>query len=225
MANFVRVRSSVRRPVRLGKTLVPNSGSGVLVDIDDPAVKRNLRALQHLVTIVSDSRSGLENFSVQDAVSNIAVPTLGVELYTAVDLPKGEVITSVTFVSGTTAGAAMTNQVAALYNNDGTTLTRVAVSADGTSTAWGANTAKTFTLTTPYTTVIASSGNNTHYVGLVVAGTTAPTLTGNTLQNAVVAALGFKRAGTAGSGLTATQASVALSGVTAVATIPYVRVA
>jgi len=181
-----------------------------------------MRIKEHLVTVVQDQRAGQENFEVLQATGDLAVPTLGVELYVALNAAGGERIISVTFVSGTTAGASMTNQVVGLYKNDGTTLTRVAVSADATSTAWAANTAKTFTLVTPYTTENAS---NPLYAGLVVAGTTAPTLTGVALQNAVVAALGFKRAGTAGAGLTATQTSVALSGVTAVATIPYVRTA
>ncbi len=221
MATFVRYRSTVRRPVRVGTTLVSNSASGTLLDLDNAAVRRNLRALQHLVVPVTDQRQGLENFSLIDAMSNATAIADGVQTYTAIDLPKGQLITSATFVSATTALNTGTHQYAALYSSDGTTLTRVAVSADAVAGAWAANTAKTFTFTTPYTTV----RDGIHYVGLLVTASAVPTLTGVTLQNAVVGALGFKRVGTAGSSLTATQASVALSSVTATANIPYVRVA
>lgn len=221
MPTYARYRAITRRKVRIGNTLVSNSASGTLVDLDNPNVRRSLRTLSHLVENVTDQREGLSNMSLLDAAANLATPTLGVQLYVALDLPKGAPVTSLTFVSGTTAGASMTNQVASLYTSDGTTLTRVATSADGTNSAWGANTAKTFTMTTPYTPTYSGQ----LYAGLVVAGTTAPTLAGASLQNAVISALGFKRAGTAGSGLTNTQATVALSGVTAIALVPYVTVA
>ncbi len=221
MPTFARYRAITRRPVRIGNTLVSRTASGTVVDLDNPAVRRSLRALGHLVENVTDQREGLSNFSLVDAMSNAAAIADGVQTYVAIDLPKGQTITSATLISATTALNTGTHQYVALYSSDGTTLTRVAVSADGTSGAWGANTSKTFTFATPYVTTYSG----TYYVGILVTASAVPTLTGVTLQNAVVGALGFKRVGTAGSSLTATQASVALSGVTATATIPYVTVA
>lgn len=100
--------------------------------------------------------------------SNVVSGTLG--MY-AIALPVGSTITSVTFISGTTAGSGMTNQWAILTDSS-----RVvkAVSADGTSGAWSASTAKTFTFGTPFVTTYTGL----YYIGLNVTGT-PPNLIGS----------------------------------------------
>lgn len=83
----------------------------------------------------------------------------------------GDVVTSVSFWSGTTALVTGSNQWAALF--DGSRV-KLAVSADDTSGAWSASTEKTFTLTAPYT--IPTSG--VYYHGLCVVASTMPSMTG-----------------------------------------------
>lgn len=87
-------------------------------------------------------------------------------------IPGGRAISSLTFVSGSQALATGTHQWACLV--DKATLQVLAVSADATSAAWAASTAKTFDLTSAYTPASAVEA----YVGLVVTATTVPQLTG-----------------------------------------------
>lgn len=84
---------------------------------------------------------------------------------------RGEVVTSITFVSATTQLGTGANQWAALFSS---ARVQLAISADDTSTAWAANTAKTFTMTTPYVIPVAGI----YYHGLNVTATTVPTLAG-----------------------------------------------
>lgn len=225
MATFVRLRRITRAPVRLGKINIANSALGTLVDLDDPGVKRDYIEKKWRVEIVNQASEGNTNLTdaggVYAGTDNVTGGAAGVETYVLLDLPKGVVVSSLTFYSGTTAAGTPTNQVASLYSSDGTTLTRIATSADALTGAWGADTAKTFNMITATPT----SGSGTTYAGIVVAAATAPTFTGKNLKSAIITALGGpKRAGTAGSGLTNTQASVALSGITTLAGVPLVKV-
>jgi hypothetical protein len=72
-----------------------------------------------------------------------------IQLTGGITLLGGVTYNSITFYSGTAAGATMLNQWFAIYST--ATGAKLAVTADDTSTAWGANTAKTLTLSTPYT--------------------------------------------------------------------------
>jgi hypothetical protein len=134
---------------------------------------------------------------------------------TAIPLLKGQTVTSVTFVSGTTALSAGSNQWAALFDGS---RNKVAISADDTSTAWGANTAKTFTMTTPYT----ATATGTYYVGLMVKATTVPTLLGNNSASTVLSALAPILNGTSDTALSnpASCPSTAAA-ITATAKVPY----
>lgn len=85
-------------------------------------------------------------------------------------IPAGVTVSTLTFVSATTAGATLTHMWAALIGQDKSTIIRK--TADDTANAWAANTAKTFTLSTPYT----PSVDTAVYCGLTVVGTTMPTI-------------------------------------------------
>jgi hypothetical protein len=84
-------------------------------------------------------------------------------------LPAGLVVTSLTFWAGSTAGATLTHSWAALFDVN---RNKLAVSADNTGATWAINTSRTFTLTAPYTVPTTQAC----YVGLVIAGTTIPTI-------------------------------------------------
>ncbi len=109
-------------------------------------------------------RNGMTNAS-------LAALTLGQASFWAVHLYAGESITSITFFSSSTPGAAMTNQWFVLASTAGAPLR---FTADDTSTAWSANAKKTLSLTSAY--VIPSDG--IYLIGAMVAGSTAPTLAG-----------------------------------------------
>lgn len=231
MANLVRYRRVVRKPVRIGKTSITSAVTGSVVDLDNPQVREDLKKYDHLITLVPGLREGvlattpaisnLGNLALNLVGDNVAGGATGVQNYVAIDLPKGLTVSGIRLWSGTTAAGTPTAQVGSLYSSDGTTLTKVATSPDATTAAWAADTEKAFTFTTPYVTV----SEGTFYVGWVVAATTAPSYSGKALKSAAVAGVSpVKLSGTAGSGLTDTQASVALSGVTVITGIPYVRV-
>lgn len=90
----------------------------------------------------------------------------------------GDVVTSISWVSSTTAGGSLTNQWSALFS---ASRVKLAVSADDTSTAWGSGSGKTFTLTSPYT--IPTAG--LYYHGLVVVASQVPSLLGVTSSASV----------------------------------------
>ncbi|MEV5977480.1 right-handed parallel beta-helix repeat-containing protein [Streptomyces sp. NPDC052114] len=105
-------------------------------------------------------------------------PTSGWLYLVPIWLPKGAVVSNITFVSGSTAGATLTNQWFTLHNSARVALARTA---DATTAAWAANTAKT--LAVAQTTAGAASSYTTtysgwHYLGVMVAATTPPSLLG-----------------------------------------------
>ena len=93
----------------------------------------------------------------------------------AIWLPAGITINSISFWSGTTAGATLTNQLFGLYDNN---LNRLATSTNDTSTAWAANARKTLNLTSAFSTTYTGI----HYLGIMVAATTVPTMKGGTAR-------------------------------------------
>lgn len=117
---------------------------------------------------------------------------------TRIWLPAGATVTAVNFISGSTAGASLTHRWGALYDSSRVLLGQ---SADDTSTSWATFTAQAFTLGTPY--AVTTSGN--YYVGLMVAGTTMPTVYGITMSGTVLQGLPSPAiSGTSSTGLTAT---------------------
>lgn len=87
----------------------------------------------------------------------------------AIPLIVGTVVTTISFRSRNTALAVGVNQWFSLWDS---ARAKLGVTNDDTSTAWGTNTTKTLTLTSPYT--VLSTG--LYYVGLVVVAATPPTL-------------------------------------------------
>ncbi|MEU1152647.1 right-handed parallel beta-helix repeat-containing protein [Streptomyces sp. NPDC005918] len=93
-------------------------------------------------------------------------------------LPKGAVISTISFMNGATAAASPTNWWFSLHDN-----ARVAVArtADQTTTAWAGNTVKTLAIAQT-TAGTASSYTTTyeglHYLGILIKATTLPNLVG-----------------------------------------------
>jgi hypothetical protein len=124
------------------------------------------------------ARSFMPAGAISENVPRVALPTGNNSVLTsgtlhlcAMYLPKDATITSISWVSGVTALSAGTNQWFALYDSAYALLRQTA---DDTSTAWAANSAKTLNLTSTYTTTSAGM----FYVGIMVAAATAPTLRG-----------------------------------------------
>lgn len=115
-------------------------------------------------------RSNLDRVLV---TSDYATLTTQVMLSVAVVLQAGDVITSLTFKSGGTAADTPTNWWFALYD-DSATPAKLAQSADQTTGAWAANTAKTLALASAQ--LIARSG--VYRAAVMVKATTPPTLLG-----------------------------------------------
>lgn len=114
----------------------------------------------------------------------------------AIWLPAGVTINSISFWSATTAGATLTNQLFGLFDSSYNLLRS---STNDTSTAWAANSRKTLSLTSAFTTTYSGI----HYLGIMVAATTVPTIKGNTAKvggqlNAAAPTMG----GTSTTGLT-----------------------
>lgn len=107
-----------------------------------------------------------------DVVAQTAAAS-ATQQFAAIHLVKGQVITTITFVNGATAGGTLLNQWFSLYSSARVLL---GVTNDDTSTAWGANAAKTLTLATPY--IVPATG--LYYLGVMVKATTVPTLLGHT---------------------------------------------
>lgn len=106
---------------------------------------------------------------------NTSALTSGTLFLQAINLVAGQLVSSITFWSATTAAASPTNQLFGLYDVNRNLL---ATSSNGTTGAWAANSAKTLTLTTPYR--IQTSGQ--YYLGIMVAAGTVPTLKGGTAK-------------------------------------------
>lgn len=114
----------------------------------------------------------LPRSGVTSAAIAVATGTLQLE---AVYLTQGQVISNITYVSGTTAGATLNHQWGVLATS---ALSVVAVSADGTSGAIAASTAITYAFGTPY--VVPTTG--IYYAGIMVSNNsgTQPSFSGTT---------------------------------------------
>lgn len=105
-----------------------------------------------------------------------STPTSGSLYLVPVWLPKGAVISNIGFVSGGTAASAPTNWWFTLHDRSRVALARTA---DQTTTAWAANTAKLVAIA--QTTAGAASSYTTtygglHYLGLMIKATTVPNI-------------------------------------------------
>jgi hypothetical protein len=96
-------------------------------------------------------------------------PATGTLYLFAVEIEAGLTITSLSFNSATTALSVGSNQWFALYDSS---LNKLAVTSDDTSTAWAANSRKTLNLSAPFTTTYSGL----YYVGICIVATTTPTL-------------------------------------------------
>jgi hypothetical protein len=133
----------------------------------------------------------------------------------AIALPQGLTVTSITFASATTQAGTPTAQWFALYDS---ALALLRQTADDTSTAWAANSPKTLTLTTPFTTTYAGL----HYLGINVTAGTVPTLAGLTAIGNI-SAIAPVVSGSSTTGLTTTAPANAAA-LTGVVTMPWAYV-
>jgi hypothetical protein len=113
----------------------------------------------------------------------------------AIYLPAGTVVSTISWITGTTGVTTPANQWAALYDSS---LALLRVSDDKTTEAWAANTLKTFTLATTYTVTTAGW----FYVALNVTAAAVPTLWGANHTNATIATLAPALCFIANTGLT-----------------------
>lgn len=114
----------------------------------------------------------------------------------AIWLPAGVTISSISFWSATTAGATLTNQLFGLFDSSYNLLRS---SVNDTTTAWAANSRKTLALTSAFTTTYSGI----HYLGIMVAATTVPTIKGNTAKTGGQLGAGApSMGGTSSTGLT-----------------------
>ena len=132
----------------------------------------------------------------------------------AVYLPANTVVSSITCVSGATALGTGVNQWFALYDLN---LNKLVVTADDTSTAWAANSAKTLAFATPFVTTYSGI----HYIGVMVKATTVPSLSGQATR-AAITGLTPKLTGTSTGSLTNPASAPAVAAaLTAVAATLY----
>lgn len=129
-------------------------------------------------------------------LDDVAALATGVMTSTAIYLNDGDLITNLTFVSAGTAAGTPTAWWYALYNGAGTLL---AQTADQTTTAWAADTAKTVALATAQR--ITKSG--LYFAAINVTATTPPSLVGTCGAKPILTGEG-NLAQTSGSSLTTT---------------------
>lgn len=109
-------------------------------------------------------------------VGTESTPSSGWLYLVPIWLPKGKVISSIGFISGNTAAASLTNHWFTLHDLNRVALARTA---DATTAAWAASTAKELAIA--QTTAGTASSYSTlyagfFYLGVMIAGTTPPSL-------------------------------------------------
>jgi hypothetical protein len=154
-----------------GQAPTPDTTASSGVAWANPVALRN--------TILRPTGSITETFSRFSSISNQSILTSGRLLLTAVALPEGQLVTSITFVSATTAANTPTNQWFGLFNSS---LEALRFTTDDTTAAWGSSTAKTLNLSSTYTTTYTGK----FYLGIMVAASVAvPTLRGVTNSSGI----------------------------------------
>lgn len=162
-----------------------------------------------------------ESYPRWAAVDNCAIGATGVAHATAVPLQAGEVISTITAVTATTAAATPTAGFVALYSS-ASTPALLAQSADFGSTARAANTKFDFSLAS--TVTITEAG--LYWVSIAFAAGTVPTFRGVSFGNAAYTAAlvtGMPVAAqTHGSSLTDTAPATIASGSASATGIYYI---
>lgn len=116
-----------------------------------------------------------------------STPVSGALYLTPIWLPKGLVVSSISFCSGGTAAVSPTNQWFTLHNSSRVALARTA---DNTTTAWAANTVKTLNIaqtTAGSASTYTTTYTGLHYLGFMVAASTMPNIVGEGSLPAAVA--------------------------------------
>lgn len=115
------------------------------------------------------------------ATTNTSALASGTLFMHAIYLVAGQLVSNITIISATTAANTPTNCFFALYDKSRGLL---AQSANQTTTAWAANTARTLAMTSPYR--VPKSG--LYYIGIMVTASTVPTIHGGAAKaNAIIA--------------------------------------
>jgi hypothetical protein len=161
------------------------------------------------------------NIPRSDATADTAVLTTQVMASFAIPVYAGDVITSLTFLSGATGAGTPTNWWFALYN-DAATPALLSQSADQLTTAWAADTAKTLALAAPQ----VNNGDHTvWYASVMMKATTPNSLVGVNLGRAGIStgALAAQKvlARTSGAALT-TTAPPTIASATSIVGLAYV---
>lgn len=147
--------------------------------------------------------------------SGLALNTSGQMTMVALPLRARVPINSISFLSGTQAAVAPTHQWFALFDSARALLRQTT---NDTTTAWAANTSKTLSLTSQFTTTY----EGLHYLGINVTAGTVPSLI-NALTGAIAAALAPIIAGVSTTGLTGTAPNPA-GAITGWSNTPYAYV-
>ena len=160
-----------------------------------------------------------ESFPRWACTTDLTAPTTQVMTTVAVPLQAGDVITNITFKSGATAADTPTNWWFALYSS-ASTPALLAQTADQTTGAWAANTAKTVALATAQ--LITTPG--VYYAAFMMKATAVTSLVGRTLAlaGASTGSISGQKAlaQTSGSSLT-TTAPATVATPTDSALVPY----
>jgi hypothetical protein len=145
-------------------------------------------------------RSNLPRIGLTDSAGDTGNVALTTQIMTSTPLmlAAGDLVTNLTFVSGATAAGTPTNWWFALYDTSATPAL-IAQTADQTTGAWAANTAKTVALSSAYT--VPRTG--AYWAAVMVKATTVPSLLGALVAPPILTGE-RKMAQTSGSSLVAT---------------------
>lgn len=162
---------------RWGNDLMDSGTSGMLDDQSTGAETAPFDLQGNLEDLMRPS-GRFETTSRMRCGTSSAAMTSGVLYLVPIWLPKGTVVSNISFITGSTAVGTPTNWWFTLHNSSRVALARTA---DQTTTAWAANTTKT--LAVAQTTAGAASSYTTtysglHYLGIMVKATTMPTIIG-----------------------------------------------
>lgn len=160
--------------------LVHNASSGVnnWAGITTQDVARTVEQTQKATSVLAQNMNRVNAFSDLTGLTSTDLRLCGF-----VTLQGGVTYTSITFISGATAGATLANQWFALYDTSGNPL---CFTADDTSTAWATATAKTlaisFNSAGSSAVTYTPSVDTKAWVGVMIAASTVPSLIGALLQ-------------------------------------------
>lgn len=191
-------------------------GRSVVDDADSLAARATL-GIPETGMSVAPTGAIAETFPRMLVAAAVSALVSGQHRLVAIPVKKDQIITSITFLSGTTAAVAPTNWWFSLVD---TGLGILRLTADQTSTAWGTNTFKTVALTTPYT--VTATGYL--YVGIMMAAGTPINLQVYTSNTTVTGAAPIL-VGSSTTGMTTPPALPASAGaLTPLTNVPYAYV-